>query len=144
MHTLALESRDLVVEPGVGITTYTGARRLQQDLTLALAEEFGTDRFHPRFGSILNTFVGQPITSALQRQVEAEVARVLNNYLAAQRDYIAADIARTLVPTKYSTADVLAEVLSVDTKVDQDVINVTIALRNVSRETFIVTAQAAL
>lgn len=143
MHTLALENNDLVVESSGGIQTYTGARRLQQDLTLALGEVFGTDRFHPRFGSILESFAGRVITPELQHEVEAEVSRVLNNYLAAQQVYIASDITR-LRDSRYTTADVMAEIMEVKSRVEQDTLTVSITLRNANRETFVVTQQVTV
>jgi hypothetical protein len=143
MQTLALQDRDLVINPGSGFLTYTGSRRLQQDLTLALGEDYGNDRFHPRWGSVLVQFVGQPTTSALRHEVEAEVSRVINNYLSVQQDFIAQDMLNA-VNSRFTTADIIAEIVSVKSSLAMDAIEILIELRNLDKNTIFVRAGATL
>ena len=79
MKTLALQHGDLVIDGAGSYAMVSGAARIRQDLTLALLEEYGTDRFHPKFGSIIKEYLGNAISSDLQQLVKAEVNRVVQN-----------------------------------------------------------------
>ena len=142
MHTLALQDRDLAITPGKGFTLYTGTKRLQQDLTLALGEEYGNDRFHPNWGCVLVRFIGLPINDTLRHEVEAEVSRVVNNYLIAQQEFVRQDLIKQ-VQSRFTTADLMAEVVSIKTRLQQDTIDVVIEIRNLDRTSILVQAQAA-
>lgn len=80
MKQLLIQNGDLVVGAG-GYVTVEGERKLRQDLSHALREPVGTDRFAPRWGSTLPGMIGTYQTSETAAQVKAEVSRVIQNYV---------------------------------------------------------------
>lgn len=133
MKTLLLSQGDLVIGPS-GHATIQGSGKVRQDLALALGEELGFDRFHREWGSTVTRFVGSPITPETELLVYSEVARVLGQYIQAQkaalvRDSIAGSISR------YNTSDVVQQVLSIEAKVGFDTIFISTVLQVASGET---------
>jgi phage baseplate assembly protein W len=112
MKQLGLRNGDLIATRH-GHETVTGSERIRLDLTVALGQEFGTDRFHLKFGSYLNRFLGNPVGPELAFAVEAEVVRVVNNYISIQQAAISNDqlYGRR---SRMSTADVVTAIASVD------------------------------
>lgn len=108
MKTLALVNGDLVVT-GSGHATVSGAGKTVQDIGVALREEFGIDRFHPMWGSLLPDMVGRPLTDEVQQDVRSEVVRIINNYMAVQQEVIANKAYGSTV----STSEVLDRVTKV-------------------------------
>lgn len=105
MKDVLIENGDLV--PGRrGVEEVRGIDRMRQQLTHALLEPFGVDRFHPRWGSILSSMIGQQSTPELRAQVEVEVSRVIKNYLYVQR-YVSERLARTYGRTFLSADEVV-------------------------------------
>lgn len=137
MRTLALIGGDLVVGEG-GYRQLTGAARIRQDLALALAEPFGHDPYHPEWGSVLASYIGEPLTAELEMLVRSEVVRVLQQYVAAQQADVAAD-ALSGARSRYSHQDVVQEVESIETDVSHDVLRVAVALRTQSGATVRIT-----
>lgn len=87
MKTLMLKDGDLVVG-AVGHETISGPSMVAQDLRGALIEPLGNDRFHPGYGSTIDSFIGQSQSEEVLFEVEQEVLRVTNNYSAVQEDFI--------------------------------------------------------
>lgn len=94
---LALENGDLVLGPG-GFATIEGERKVFQDLSLAILEPYGNDRFHPRWGSLLDRFVGSTLNDETDLLIRSEVTRIIRNYMAVQQDRYSRDIAAGLKP----------------------------------------------
>jgi phage baseplate assembly protein W len=134
MKTLALSHGDLVISGDGGYQLVSGAPRIRQDLTLALSEEYGTDRFHPGYGSIVTNYLGRVITPDLQQLVRAEVNRVLQNYLITQQNEV---LRGTYVDIKgrYDTRDVVRSVDDITVRTFLDAIYVTATLTTLARET---------
>lgn len=133
MQTLALVNGDLMLAQG-GYLLYTGADRIKQDLTLALLEAYGTDRFHPRWGSVIMNYIGNPITPQLESLVRAEVTRVVQNYIAIQQAEVLRDSVVD-VKGRFTTSDVVRNIAGIQTQVQMDRINVVLALQTLARET---------
>jgi phage baseplate assembly protein W len=132
VKTLALKDGDLVVS-STGHATVSGTAKITTELNLALAEPFGNDRFHPAWGSYLPAYVGQPVDATTQMLVEAEVQRVLANYIYVQSTDIARD-ALAGTRSRFATADVVQSVDSVRTAFALDTIYVQIVLRTQAGE----------
>lgn len=141
MKQLALENGDLVLGPQ-GHQTLTGAPRIKQDLEIALREEYGLDRFHPRWGSLLNRYVGETIDDETRLLVQAEVNRVLQNYVIIQNAGVLRDLTYD-VKGRYSTSDVVRSVLAVEAQLDLDGILLSVVLQTLSREEITVTQQVS-
>lgn len=139
MRTLALVNGDLMLAQG-GYLTYTGAARIKQDLTLALNEEYGSDRFHPRWGTIVMNYIGQVLTSHIQDQVKAEVVRVVKNYIAVQQTEVLRDT-QVDVANRYTTDDVVRSIVSLSASSSIDTINVALVLETMTRETVTIKRQ---
>lgn len=143
MQSLALVNGDLVIGGAGGYATLSGVERIRQDLTLALWEEYGTDRFHPRYGSIIKQYLGSPITPELQQLVKAEVNRVIQNYIAIQQ----AEVIRGTqydVTGRYDTSDVVRSLDQIDVRTTLDAIYVMAALTTLARERVTVSRQVSL
>lgn len=127
MKTLALVNGDLALGDG-GYQTLTGTARIRQDLALALAEPYGHDSYHPEWGSVLGSYVGEPLTGELELLVRSEVVRVLQQYVAAQAADIAAD-SLSGSRSRYSYGDVVDQVTSISTTVSFDTCQVKVVLQ---------------
>ena len=80
-YSLQLQGGDLSVT-GSECNIVYGTSKLVQDMEIWLLTRYGSDRMHPTFGSTLQSFIGQPMTSptTTQTNVYNEILRVLNNY----------------------------------------------------------------
>lgn len=85
MQSLAVRHGDLVVGPG-GFVAVEGPAKVHQDLNLAILEPFGNDRFHPRWGSLLDRYVGMTQSEETDLLVRSEITRLVRNYMMVQQD----------------------------------------------------------
>lgn len=140
MKTLALINGDLAIGTNGAYLLYSGVSRIKQDLTLALTEEYGTDRFHPTYGSIVQSYLGQVLSAELMQLVRAEVNRVLQNYLVIQQNEVLRD---TLidVANRFDTSDVVQAVDNVSARAVLDTIYLSATLTTLSRETVTISRQ---
>jgi phage baseplate assembly protein W len=143
MQSLALVQGDLAIDGTGDYLTFSGVDRIRQDMTLALTEEFGSDRFHPSWGSILKSYLGQPITSELEQAVRAEVNRVVQNYIVLQQQQVLQDSQFDVVG-RFDTSDVVRNVSAIKTRVLFDTIYVSAALTTLTRETVTISRQVAV
>lgn len=142
INTLALINGDLAIGTNGAYLLYSGVSRIKQDLTLALTEEYGTDRFHPTYGSIVQSYLGQILSAELMQLVRAEVNRVLQNYLIIQQNEVLRD---TLidVANRYDTSDVVQSVDSVQARAVLDTIYLSATLTTLSRESVTISRQVS-
>lgn len=133
MQTLALVNGDLMPAQG-GYLLVTGVDRIRQDLTLALLEEYGSDRFHPKWGSVITRYIGNVITPQLETLVRAEVNRTVQNYIIIQQAEVLRD-SQVDVKGRFKTSDVVRSLLSLSTTVHTDRIDVQLALETLARTT---------
>lgn len=136
MQSLALSGGDLVIGPG-GLQTVTGAAKIRQDVALALGETYGADPFEPLWGSVLNEYVGLPVDADTPGLVQAEVNRVLQQYISNQQAQLKAASTRNQT-TALTTADIIRSVNSVDVTVLYDTIMVTINLTTMAGQSMTV------
>lgn len=132
MKTLLLSQGDLVIGPA-GHATVTGSSKVRQDLALALGEDYGHDRFHPEWGSVVTRFVGAPITAETEMAVYSEVSRVLGAYIGAQRAGLERD-SLSNSSSRYTTADVVQQVQSIRADVRTDTIEIVVSLLTANGE----------
>lgn len=137
IKTLALRNGDLVIGP-TGYQTLSGAQKVRQDLALALGEPYGDDRFHPSWGSVLPSYVGEPVGEELRSLVVSEAARVIQQYVDTQ----AADILRDSLAqdrSRYDTDDIVSQVLGIDAELALDTVKVKVVLRTVAGQMVTIT-----
>jgi phage baseplate assembly protein W len=132
MKTFALVQGDLSPSSG-GYLMVEGSAKINQDLTLALKEEYGTDPFHPRWGSVLKSYIGLPLTPEIKTKTLTEINRVVNNYITIQNARIVQDN-NTSSPSRYSTDDVVQGVVSMSAQQIYDSLLVSVTLQTVSRQ----------
>lgn len=142
MKTLLLAQGDLVLGPA-GHQTVTGSSKVRQDLALALGEEYGHDRFHREWGSVIQRFIGEPINPALELAIYSEVNRVITAYIQAQRQGLQRD-SLTGRLSRYSLADVVNSIQDIKVKSFQDTITVTMTLQTAANETVKITRTVGL
>lgn len=99
---------------GRGFATVTGADYVRQRVATALAEPYGSDPYHPQWGSALHGYLGGPQDEGTPPMIASEVSRVLAQLIAAQQLMITASaLAGTRSPL--AASDVIARVDSVNT-----------------------------
>lgn len=140
IKTLALVNGDLAIGTNGAYLLYSGVSRIKQDLTLALTEEYGTDRFHPTYGSIVQSYLGQVLSAELMQLVRAEVNRVLQNYLVIQQNEVLRDTVID-VTNRFDTSDVVQSVDNVAARAVLDTIYLSATLTTLSRETVTISRQ---
>lgn len=133
MEQLALVHGDLMIGTDGSFLMVTGAQRIQQDLTLALSDVYGTDRFHPSWGSILPNYLGNINNATMQTLVKAEVNRVLQNYLVITQSGVIQQSMMNVTNNNnpgasYSTADIVRSIDSINVTATLDTIYVSVQL----------------
>jgi phage baseplate assembly protein W len=113
---------------------YEGAAKIHQDLALALKESYGADVIHPRWGSILQQFVGTPLTEDLKGKVLTEINRVIGNYITVQNARIVQD-SNTGTISNLTTDDVVQSISNITAQQIYDSLVVSVALTTLSRQT---------
>lgn len=142
MRQLLVADGDLVATPS-GHATVSGAARIRQDLSLALSEPYGDDRFHPQWGSTLPRYVGMAVNIETQMMVRAEVTRVVQSYIATQRADILLD-ATAQRRSRYSTFDVVQALNDVSARAYLDSIRVAVRLSTAAGEDIAVAQEVTL
>lgn len=85
-QSFQLQNGDLVVTSGRAFQVIKNRDKLVQDLRLWILEQFGQDPSTPEYGSLLDSYIGSPISQGAINQIQAEILRVLQQYQAMQVD----------------------------------------------------------
>jgi phage baseplate assembly protein W len=112
IRDLQLIGGDLVAS-GRGFATVTGTDYVRQRVATALTEPYGSDPYHPEWGSALRGYLGAPQDAGTPTMLTSEVSRVLAQLIAAQQLLITAS-ALAGTRSQLAAADVIASVDSVD------------------------------
>ena len=134
MKTFAIRGGDLVLS-GSRYGMVEGIARAQQQISLALREEYGSDRFHPEWGCTLPAMIGSVIDSATPAEIRSEVTRVVRLFIVRQNELIkqrAAAGRRSVVKPE----ELIAEISSIRTETNQDQVLVKVVIRTVSNQEF--------
>lgn len=115
-------SGDLDMSTGL-FQNVTGVEKLTQDLGLWLREPYGTDRFHPLYGSVLDQYIGSNINSLTEHEVKTEVIRVLNAFQQIQL------VSMRKNPSKYDLDELLDSVEDVKIRLTYDTVFIDIKFR---------------
>jgi phage baseplate assembly protein W len=137
VKTLALSGGDLVLGSG-GLQLISGAAKIRQDVALALGEEYGTDPYNAGWGSVLPQYVGETITADTTMLVQAEVNRILQQYMAQQQSMLS-QAATNNTTTTLTTSDVVSSVDKIDVTVLYDAVNIVITLTTMAGQTLTLT-----
>lgn len=127
MKALALQNGDLVVGQG-GFATVNGVTKVRQDLGIAMREPLRSDRFHPGWGSALPSYIGMPISQQIGSMVEAEVYRLVRNYMTVKGNEIQQDYLRGSSP-HFTMDEVVSNITDVKVSWSMDRIYVQVSLQ---------------
>lgn len=130
-RSLKVTGGDLHVENG-SFTLVQGSDKLKQDVEHFLKTEFGSDRFHPTYGSTLSEFIGEAQTGETELLLRSEVLRVLNNYQALQLRAYAEN------PQRFLQSEILGQVGEVTTLASYDTVKVRVFLTTLGGDTVVV------
>lgn len=125
--SLRVANGDLV-QGGSQLGIVSGTKKLQQDMTLWLAERFGIDRFHPGMGSMLENYIGGIINFNTQSMVYSEVMRVLDNYQRVQFQTF------RQAPGNFSLSEMLYAINAVNVNINYDTVNVSVNVSNAQQQ----------
>lgn len=109
---LQLAGGDLIAS-GRGFATVTGREYVRQRMATALAEPYGSDPYHPDWGSALRSYLGAPQDPGTPAMISSEVSRVLAQLIAAQQLMITSS-SLTGTRSQLAAADVIATVNAVN------------------------------
>lgn len=126
-YSLKIQNGDLSIT-GSECNIVYGTSKLTQDMEIWLLTRYGSDRMHPTFGSILQSFIGQPMTSVsiTQTNIYNEILRVLNNY----QSMVYASFKAT--PNNFSLEELPYSIDSISPKVTYDTVYCTVQVSNPS------------
>lgn len=130
MQTFVIKDGDLVLGPG-GFSMIDGPQKVQQDLGVSMREPFGCDRFHPRWGTVLTDFIGQPVHEGTKALVQSEVNRIIQNYVASQNLVMSQDAAAGR-KSRFSSGEIINSIDAVDVQQQFDRFFVRITLTTVA------------
>ena len=108
MRGFLVQDGDLVLGQ-LGYAEISGATKVGQDLSFAIQEPYGCDRFHAGWGSLLSSMIGTAQTGSSLQQVQNEINRVVGNYINVQTSIIQATALANQVPT-YTNDDVVSSI----------------------------------
>lgn len=128
-RSLQVRQGDLALEGG-SFVLISGRNKLEQDLVHWLRTEFGSDRFHPTFGSTLEDFIGSVVGDENLALLESEVRRVLTNYQDLQLRRFLENRQR------FTGEEILAEVDTVKVESSYDAVYVRIIVKNYKGQKF--------
>lgn len=142
METLLLDADgDIVIGPS-GYATVDGPAKIKQDLTYAMSEPYGSDPFHPLWGSLLAQMTGTILDPEAASLIQSEVQRVLQNYIAVQTSLLQNDLV-SYDQSRFSTSDIVSQVQNIAVAVDPNdptQAMVTVTLTTVAGDTVTITA----
>ncbi len=124
METFNVETGDLILMQG-SFATLSGRQKIQQDLAIANITPYGSNRFHPRFGSVLPSYIGQPIGATTKQLIYSEVNRVINNYNSVQLAKVKSFIQQGL-QSPYGQDDLIQTINTIDVQQSYDTFYVTV------------------
>lgn len=142
MKQLALQNGDLVLGQG-GFATVRGPNKVRQDLSCALREPIGTDRFHRAWGSTLQSYIGDAVGPDTLTMIESEVYRVVQNYMVTRAGLLQQEYIDNLRPN-FDAGEIISAITGVDVQQQEDRCHVRVSLTTLSQErlTLVATVEA--
>jgi hypothetical protein len=132
MRGLALVNGDIVVGQS-GYVEVTGQAKVLQDMTISTQEPYGSDPYHPGWGSYLNNYVGGDPTST-PPLAQSEVVRLVQNYMTVQT-YNQAQALAAGNSSPYTNDDFVTGLASLTVSQDNSSLTVNASLMTASGQT---------
>lgn len=138
MNTWLVADGDLVLAGG-NFQTLSGPAKIQQDLGIASLTPLGSDRFHPRYGSVFASYIGQPVGPMTQSLLQSEINRIIKNYQTVQLNKMNRAILQGYA-TAYGLDDLIQAVQSIEITQNFDSFTISVSLVTMSGTTVNVAA----
>ena len=135
MKGFKIVNGDIALSGNGDVVMLTGSERIVQELSAWLLEPLGTDKLHARFGSILDTKIGELAVGDSVLSIKSEVVRVVNNYTTYQKRQLDEANANGTLVSKWGAGDIISSVNSVAVTANCDTVTVIITLTLASGET---------
>lgn len=135
--SLGLVNGDLAPQ-GSQLSLVSGQNKLQQDLTLWLLCRLGSNRWHPAFGSYLQSYIGGIVGPSTQTVVYNEILRTLKNYQELVWALFTAN------PQLFSLSELPYSIDSINTTVTYDTVYATVQVSNPSATTQVTISPSSL
>lgn len=132
MKSLLVKDGDLALGPG-GFTTVEGPSKVHQDLSHSMREPYGSDRFHPRWGTVLGDFVGEMADESTGLLIRSEITRLIQNYMVVQQEQMGRSANSGRRP-RFLTNELVADIQSIDIRQMFDRFYVRVRLQTLSDE----------
>lgn len=134
MKTFLVRGGDIHLGP-TGFEMCNGQQKLKQDLAMAMIEPLGTDRFHPRWGSLFASYIGAAFAPEAKAIIQSEANRILANTRAMvlreiERDSLSAHKSR------YTDDEVIGSVDLIEIRIKLDAVFVRVWLTTRSGQQF--------
>jgi phage baseplate assembly protein W len=142
MKSFRIANGDLVIGTQ-GFDEVEGEDKVRQDLGIAVREPFGCDRFHPLWGSLLDTYVGGPFTKEVEALVQAEVMRLIANYAANQQIIMQGDMLASR-RARFSSNEVIRKVTKIEVVQQIDTIHVRVQVETLTSAEVVLTTSVRL
>ena len=130
MLTLSIVNGDFDLSGGT-FQTITGATKISQDLGIASLTSYGSNKFHPKYGSVLQSYIGSPINRTTQSLIQSEITRLINNYQNIQIRKMNAYILQGL-QSPYGQNDLIKSVQGINVTQNSDSFNINVILITMS------------
>ena len=134
MKTMAIRNGDLVLS-GSKFGMVEGMARVQQQLGLAMREQYGNDRFHRQWGSTLPSWIGEVLSSDVPFEVRAEVTRIVRDFILNQNEQIKNRAALGLSAV-VRTDEMIMEIRDIKVETNLDSVLVKVTIRTASNQEF--------
>jgi hypothetical protein len=127
-----LVNGDIVVGQS-GYVMVSGQQKVLQDLVVATSEPYGSDSYHPGWGTYLTSYVGGD-PSVVPAMAETEVMRLVSNYMQVQQ-YQQTKALAAGQSSPFTNDDYVTGLTSLNTTADLDSISVSATVLTASGAT---------
>ena len=141
MQTFEIDNGDFVLSGGT-FSTISGRAKIEQDLKVATLTPYGSDRFHPRFGSVFSQYLGNPIGQSTQALIRSEMTRIISQYQQVQMGSMNAYTINGQQPP-YSDDDVVAAIASVTVNQSYDTFEVSAQVTTLAGQSAVISASVS-
>lgn len=134
MKSPKLVNGDFQIGPG-GYLMVEGSQKVIQDLGAIVREPYGQDRFHPRWGTILEDYIGRAIGKESSALIRSEIQRLIQNYIVVQNQQMEKDAQAGRKP-RYKPSEIVSAVSGIAVQQAYDRINVKVSVETQNGESF--------
>lgn len=125
-----------------GYAEVTGLDKIRQDLGMAVLTPYGSDRFHPTWGSTLESKIGTAQGPMTEQLIKSEITRVVQNYMIVQSNTLTQAQANGYV-SPYANEDLVTGIVAIDATSTFDTVAVNCQVTTASSAVAIISASVS-